>query len=143
MNKFENIMITGTITTAGEDNLKIYEILVEELSKYTNKIYSPIDTIKFEGTNQEMYTRVMKMLQNTDLVIAEMSSPSTGQGMELQEAVRLNIPIIIIAKEGSKISSTVLGSNGIKATFFYKNKEEIKDIFTDILKSIKELEKSR
>ena len=63
MSKFENIMITGTITTAKEDSLKIYEILSAELSKYTNKIYSPLDTIKFKGTNEEMYKRVMTLLQ--------------------------------------------------------------------------------
>ncbi len=134
MNKLKNIMITGTITSAKEDSLKIYETLVEELSQYTDKIYSPIDTIKFKGTNEEMYTRVMKLLQETDLVIAEMSSPSTGQGMELQEAVRLNIPIIIVAKVGSKISSTVLGSGKIKATLFYNDKDEIKKNLNGILK---------
>lgn len=133
MNKYENIMITGTITTAGEESLKIYKILVEELSQYTNKIYSPIDTIKFKGTNEEMYLRVMKILQGTDLVIAEMSNPSTGQGMELQEAVRLNIPIVIIAKNGSKISSTVLGSGKIRKVIFYDEKEEIKGKISDIL----------
>ena len=136
MDKFKNIMITGAITSGGEDNLKTYEILVEELTQYTKNIYSPMDTIKFKGTNEEMYTRVMKMLEETDLVIAEMSSPSTGQGMELQEAVRLNIPIIIIAQKGSKISSTVLGSGKIKATFFYESKEEIKKNFIDMFKSL-------
>ena len=115
MNKYRNIMITGTITTAGEESLKIYEILVEEISQYASNIYSPIDTIKFKGSNEEMYARVMKMLQSTDLVIAEMSSPSTGQGMELQEAVMLNIPIIVVAKSGSKISGTVLGSGKKKS----------------------------
>lgn len=134
MNKFKNIMITGTITSAKEDSLKIYETLVEELSQYTDKIYSPIDTINFKGTNEEMYTRVMKLLQETNLVIAEMSSPSTGQGMELQEAVRLNIPIIIVAKVGSKISSTVLGSGKIKATLFYNDKDDIKKKLNGILK---------
>ena len=133
MNKYRNIMITGTITTAGEESLKIYKVLVEELSQYASNIYSPIDTIKFKGSSEEMYVRVMKLLQSTDLVIAEMSSPSTGQGMELQEAVRLNIPIIIIAKNGSKISRTVLGSGKIKKVIFYDKKEEIKGKFKDIL----------
>lgn len=134
MNKFEKIMITGTITSAEPESLEIYKTLVEELEQYTKEIYSPLDTIKFKGTNEEMYARVMKLLKETNLVIAEMSSPSTGQGMELQEAVRLNIPIIIVAKTGSKISSTVLGSGKIKATLFYNSKEEIKGIFKDILK---------
>lgn len=133
MNKYRNIMVTGTITTAGEESLEIYKILVEELSQYASNIYSPIDTIKFKGTNEEMYVRAMKMLQSTDLVVAEMSSPSTGQGMELQEAVRLNIPIIVIAKSGSKISSTVLGSGKIRKVIFYNKKEEIKSKFSDIL----------
>lgn len=133
MSKYKNIMITGTITTAKEESLEIYKILVEELSLYSNNIYSPIDTIKFKGTNKEMYERVMKRLQNTDIVIAEMSSPSTGQGMELQEAVRLDIPIIIIAKNGSKISSTVLGSGKIKKVIFYDKKEDIKGKFAELL----------
>lgn len=133
MSKYENIMITGTITTAKEESLEIYKILVEELSLYSDNIYSPIDTIKFKGTNKEMYERVMKRLQNTDIVIAEMSSPSTGQGMELQEAVRLDIPIIIIAKNRSKISSTVLGSGKIKEVIFYDKKEDIKGKFAELL----------
>lgn len=133
MNKYSSVMITGTITTAGEESLEIYKVLVEELSQYTNNIYSPIDTIKFKGTSEEMYARVMKLLQSTDLVIAEMSSPSTGQGMELQEAVRLNIPIIIIAKNGSKISNTVLGSGKIKKVIFYDKKEEIRERILEIL----------
>lgn len=133
MNKYKNIMVTGTITTAKEESLEIYKILVEELSLYSNNIYSPIDTIEFKGTNREMYERVMKRLQTTDIVIAEMSSPSTGQGMELQEAVRLNIPIIIIAKNGSKISGTVLGSGKIKKVIYYDKKEDIKGKFTELL----------
>lgn len=134
MNKYKNIMVTGTITTAKEESLEIYKILVEELSLYSNNIYSPIDTIEFKGTNREMYERVMKRLQTTDIVIAEMSSPSTGQGMELQEAVRLDIPIIIIAKNGSKISSTVLGSGKIKKVIYYDKKEDIKGKFTELCK---------
>lgn len=83
-----------------------------------------------------MYQRVMKLLQKTDLVIAEMSNPSTGQGMELQEAVRLNIPIIIVAKKGSKISSTVLGSGKIETTFFYDDQEDIKENLSSILEKM-------
>lgn len=134
--KFNNIMITGTITSAKEDSLEIYEILVEELKKHSDNIYSPLDTIKFKGTREEMYARVMNILKETDLVIAEMSSPSTGQGMELQEAVRLDIPIIIVVKEGRKISRTVLGSGKVKTTFFYNNKEDIKGNLENILENL-------
>lgn len=126
MKHYKNIVITGAITTAKEESLEIYKILVEKLSQYTDNIYSPIDTIEFKGTSEEIYRRAMKMIQDADLVIAEMSNPSTGQGMELQEAVRLGIPIIVIAKKGTKISNTVLGSGKVMKVIFYDEIEEIK-----------------
>lgn len=126
MKHYKNIVITGAITTAKEESLEIYKILVEKLSQYTDNIYSPIDTIKFKGTSEAMYKRAMKMIQDADLVIAEMSNPSTGQGMELQEAVRLGLPIIVIAKKGTKISNTVLGSGKVMQVILYDEKEEIK-----------------
>lgn len=82
-----------------------------------------------------MYAKLMNTLKETDLVIAEMSSPSTGQGMELQEAVRLDIPKIIVAKEGSKISTTVLDSGKVKATFLYNDNEDIKGNLEKILEN--------
>ena len=56
-----------------------------------------------------------------------MSNISTGQGMELQEAVNLNIPILVIAKEGSKISGLVKGSTNVKTIIYYNKFEDIED----------------
>ena len=48
-------------------------------------------------------------------------------GMELQEAVNLNIPILVIAKEGSKISGLVKGCNNVKTIIYYNKIEDIED----------------
>lgn len=56
----------------------------------------------------------MELLKDTKVLIAEMSNVSTGQGMEIQEAVNLNIPILVIAKEGSKISGLVKECKNVK-----------------------------
>jgi len=80
----------------------------------------------FEGSNEERYKRAMQLVNEAKLVIAEMSAPSTGQGMELQEAVKPEIPIIVVAKTGSKISGVLLGTNKVKAVIYYDDIEIMK-----------------
>ena len=48
-----------------------------------------------------------EMIKNTDVIIAEVSYASTGQGIELGWADIFKIPIICIYKEGSKYSSSL------------------------------------
>ena len=57
------------------------------------------------------------------LVIAEVSYPATGLGIELGWADALGVPIIFLHKKGSKISNSlkILSSNFIE----YSNQEEL------------------
>ncbi|MCL2383851.1 MAG: hypothetical protein FWC79_07035 [Oscillospiraceae bacterium] len=136
MSSYKSIMVTGTITGARQDAVKVYDIIVEEGKKHSESIYSPIDTMEFKGTDEEMYARVMELLKTTDLVVAEMRQASTGQGMELQEAVRLDIPIVIVAEVGSKISSTVLGSGKVKKTIFYNDLQNLREKVSEVFELI-------
>lgn len=131
----ETILITGTVMTADSKSVKCYENLVRICKKVTDNIYSPLDTMKFNGNDIERYDRAMQLIKDSSIVIAEMSNVSTGQGMELQEAVRLNIPIIVIAKNGSKISGLVKGSQKVKTILYYNN---IEDIEENLIEQIKE-----
>lgn len=89
--------------------------------------------MKFQGNDLERYERAMNLLKDTKYIIAEMSTISTGQGMELQEAVNLNIPVLVIAKKGSKISGLVRGCQNLVDIIFYDNIEDISD---EILKFV-------
>lgn len=129
------ILITGTVMTADDDSIKIYDDLVNICKKVSDNIYSPLDTMKFKGNDTERYNRAMELLKETNIIIAEMSVPSTGQGMELQEAVSLDIPIIVIAKNGSKVSSLIKGSGKVKSILYYNN---IEDIEKELIKQIEE-----
>lgn len=82
--------------------------------------------MKFKGNDLERYDRAMQLLKDTKFIIAEMSNISTGQGMELQEASTLNIPILVIAKYNSKISGLVKGCKSVKDIIYYENIEDIK-----------------
>lgn len=121
------ILITGAVLGADINSVNIYEEIISWIKDEKYQISSPLDTMKFEGNNYERYERAMNLLQNTKKIIAEMSNISTGQGMELQGAVNLNIPILVIAKTGSKISGLVKGCKNVKDIIYYDSINEIKD----------------
>ena len=134
------ILITGAILSTENTLTDIYQTITSWIDTKKHTISTPLDTMKFHGNDFEKYQRAMNLLQDTELMIAEMSNISTGQGLELQEATNLNIPVLVIAKTGSKISSLVKGNKIVKNIIYYNNIEDIKN---DILEFIKEKGKRR
>lgn len=129
------ILITGAVLSSDNNSIDIYNKIISWIDNSEYQISSPLDTMQFKGNDFERYDRAMRLLQDTKMIIAEMSNISTGQGMELQEAVTLNIPILVIAKYDSKISGLVKGCKNVKDIIYYKNIEDIKE---NILKFIRE-----
>lgn len=127
------ILITGAVLTSNNNSIDTYNKLISWLDKNTYEISSPLDTMKFKGNDSERYDRAMQLLQDTKLIIAEMSNISTGQGIELQEAATLNIPVLVIAKNNSKISGLVKGCKNVKEIIYYDNIEDIKDNILDFI----------
>ena len=121
------ILITGAVLSSDDSMTKIYEKIISLIDTSKYSVSTPLDTMRFDGNDIERYKRAMNLLKDTKLVIAEMSNISTGQGMELQEAVNLNIPILVIAKEGSKISGLAKGCNNVKIIIYYNKIEDIED----------------
>ncbi len=77
-------------------------------------------------------TKELFQNKNCDLIIAEVSFPATGQGIELGWADIYKIPVVCIYKKGSKIS----GSLKIIADKFieYKNAEDLINKLEEFLK---------
>jgi len=104
----KRVLITGSVLSSSLESIETYNQLVSFLNdKYI--VSSPLDTMKFVGNDEEM------------------SIPSTGQGMEIQEAINYQKPILVLAKEGSKISGLIKGSKGIFKIVYYQRIEETKD----------------
>ena len=121
------VLITGAVLASNEDLIETYNKIISVIDNDKFLVSSPIDTMNFKGNDCERYERAMELLRDTKIIIAEMSTVSTGQGMELQEAVNLHIPILVIAKSGSKISGLVKGCKSVKDIIFYDNIDSIKD----------------
>ena len=124
-NIMNNILILGSLPKT-EEETKLYNSIIEIAKKFATTVKSPIDTANFEGTEQERYERAFQTVREADLVIGEQSQPSTGQGMEIRECAILNKPLIVVAKEGSKVSGLVKGCPVTKEIIFYKNIGDLK-----------------
>lgn len=99
----------------------------KEIYKKIKKTYpnadTPIETSLFSESNEERYKRAFEKIKEADLIICEASLPSTGMGMELNEAINQKKKIIVIAKENSKVSGLILGCSYINEIIYYIDAE--------------------
>lgn len=111
---------------------------------YEDKIYNPIKkselikTNKFffphEDTNKKIRTE--DIVGECSLLIAEVSLPSTGQGIEMGMAYCAKVPILCIYEKGVKISSSL---QFITDSFIeYENSEDMVRKISEYLKRFKE-----
>lgn len=82
---------------------------------FRNELYEPLKSslksIEFifphEDSDKPFNTKELFENKTCDLVLAEVSRPSTGQGIELGWANLLNIPILCVFKTNSDISGSL------------------------------------
>lgn len=92
--------------------MKIYVSHSSEYD-YKNKLYEPIKKSELIKSNYFFFPHEQKIINskevisNSDLIIAEVSISSTGQGIEIGWANSAKIPILCIHEKGSKISSAL------------------------------------
>ena len=62
--------------------------------------------------DEEIYNRDMEWLKSTDIVVAEVTTPSLGVGYELGISEKLNIPVLCLYRpdEGSRLSAMISGN---------------------------------
>ena len=106
---------------------------------YINELYLPLKNsgifkehdviLPHDGDN---YKHGRDFYKSIDLVIAEVSFPSTGLGIELGFLYDDNKPIYCIHKDNMKISSSI--NTITKNIYEYKNNEKMLIIINDIIK---------
>ena len=97
---------------------------------FENELYAPIRESDLNSRNeiilphengQDVLTK--DIVRNCDLVVAEVSHPSTGQGLELGWADMFKVPIVCMHKEGSEPSRSL---HKITHDFItYKDKDDM------------------
>lgn len=108
---------------------------------YTNKLYHPIknsNLIKsnlffFPHENKDHIINTKDIISSYDLVIAEVSMATTGQGIELGWADYAKTPILCMYEKGTQISSSL---KFITNQFIeYKNAEDMINKITDFIQN--------
>jgi len=83
-------------------------------------------------TPEDIFYRDIGSVKESDILVAEISSPSHGVGMEIMQAYVSNRKIILLAREGSNISFLVRGVPG-STIVEYKNYEDLEENLKKIL----------
>lgn len=128
------IYFAGSIR-GGRDDQEIYFKIIEYLGNYgmvlTEHVGDSTISLKYENQTKEeyIYTRDVSWIEEADVLIAEVSSPSLGVGYEIAYAEKLNKPILCLYFENKdrSLSAMIQGSKNLKIRK-YKNIEELKKI---------------
>jgi len=134
------IYFAGSIR-AGRNDADIYLEIINHLKKYgevlTEHVGNEQLSIKGEkGLSEKyIYDRDLEWLISSDVIIAEVTTPSLGVGYEIRFAVEHNKKILCLYKqqEGKKLSAMVLGCPQI-TNVNYDSITEAKKIIDDFLK---------
>ena len=128
-----NIYFAGSIR-GGRDNKGDYQKIISYLKKY-GKVLSEhvgkknIEKVEDEQgiSNQQIYEQDVSLLRQSDVVIAEVSTPSLGVGYEIAKAESLGKKILCIyKKEGKRVSAMIKGNKNLVV----KEYKELEDVFT-------------
>ena len=111
--------LTQALKNAGIENF----VMIRDVEKY-GEVEVSSKSLMAEYAFPEM--------EKCDMLIVEFSEKGVGLGVGAGYAFAKNIPIYIIAKTGSDISSTIGGL--AKEIIFYDKPEDITEKFKEILK---------
>lgn len=143
-----NIYFTGSITLKDQTQQKWYEKIVKILEgsgHNLNKenVNASKDTITSYTENEIMgtYKQIVKWIDNADVVIAELSRPSSGVGFEISYALNQRKPVLVVYnKELSpdQVSIPIRGNPSRYLTFEKCNNDNIEEVIKRFLSTAKD-----
>ncbi|MDB5160516.1 MAG: nucleoside 2-deoxyribosyltransferase [Candidatus Saccharibacteria bacterium] len=113
-----NLKVYFACSIRGGGDTSSYLTILEVIKSAGAEVLSEIfvhDAINFGGSPlpaEEIYARDIGMINNADIVIAEVTNPSLGVGYELAYAEKLERPILCLFMKDSekKLSAMVTGN---------------------------------
>lgn len=132
------IYFSGSIRGGQEDTM-IYKQIIDELKIYGTVLTEHIGT-KIQESNisdSEIHDRDLKWVMESDVVVAEVTTPSLGVGYEIGRAAEYNKPIICLFRKNGKkqVSAMIAGCSQIKS-FEYSKIEDVKQILSEQFRDI-------
>ena len=123
------IYFAGAIR-GGRDDAELYGQLINYLSSFGKVLTEHVGNSKLLQeekylSEKQIFDRDMEWLQDADLVIAEVSTPSLGVGYEIAIAEKLGKDILCLHRLGvGKSLSAMIAGNPALRVRSYQNQEE-------------------
>lgn len=126
MNVYFSCSITG-----GRNEEKVYQAIVAAMLAAGHEVptahLSTTEVVDLEKIAEpvEIYTRDMRWLEECDVVVAEVSTPSHGVGYEVAVGLKMQKPVLCCYQRGKRISKIITGNtNPTLRVIEYKDEEE-------------------
>lgn len=133
MNPKRKLRVYLAVPIVNYYNSEVTSLLGRILSDMGLEISSPwVLSGKDVGkTPEDIFYRDIGAVKESDILLAEISNPSHGVGMEIMQAYISNKKIILVARKGSNISFLV---RGIPGSIFVEYKD-----YEDLEKNLKKI----
>ncbi len=125
------IYFAGSIR-GGRDDRETYSEIINHLKKYGEVLTEHIGKeILEEPSDQEIYQRDVSLIKESDIFIAEVSTPSLGVGYEIAKAEEFGKKILCFYKKSSenkRVSAMIMGDNNLTIKKYNNTGDIIKGI---------------
>jgi len=129
-----NIYFGGSIS-GGRNYVDRYQEFCEHLQQYgdilTEHVADPsLDSTGEDLSKKEVYERDMRLLDDADVFVADVSTPSLGVGYEIRYAEERGIPLLLLYHEDSEhsLSGLIRGNSGVTVVRY----DEPTEVFDEI-----------
>ncbi|MBI2542942.1 MAG: nucleoside 2-deoxyribosyltransferase [Candidatus Aenigmarchaeota archaeon] len=136
-----DVYIAGSLRHTPKEWWKFYENIGKVVKGFGFKVHVPhINTTGDVGINEDtihnpdldletrskVYQRNWDVVHNAKLIIAEVTNPSIGTGIEIGWGLKLNKPVICLARKSADVTSMVMGPVHLGQIDFirYENEED-------------------
>ncbi len=132
------IYFAGSIR-GGRDDAELYNSIINELQKYGEVLTEHVGskTLSPQGESEKkedfIYRRDIEWLEQSDVVLAEVTQPSLGVGYELAYAENKKIKVIcLFRKNNERLLSAMIKGNKYFDIYEYENLKDVKSILSKV-----------
>ncbi len=124
----------------GRENASIYQDLVDEIKK-SDQVLSELFADKnltassVLGTSTELRRHCLSMIDEADVVIAEVTTPSLGVGFEIATTEQLGKPLLVLHREDSDNLSAMIDGSDVSKIVHYSDEIDAKIAIREFLSS--------
>ncbi|MFW9851057.1 MAG: nucleoside 2-deoxyribosyltransferase [Candidatus Thorarchaeota archaeon] len=125
-----HVYLSGPIIHAELRKEDFYQGVVNHLESRGITVFAPQFLEPAEPA--EIYRRDVEQVRKCDVIIAEVSNPSLGVGMEIMLAREIETPILLFRQSNAKPLSKMVEGTDRKALFEYTSVDEVVEILSHL-----------